>query len=51
MPTQNIKDEANLENNLYLSVLSEIFGLDKDSDESNLYKIENEKAFKNRNQK
>ncbi|NSW88300.1 glutamyl-tRNA reductase [bacterium] len=51
MPTQNIKDEANLENNLYLSVLSEIFGLDKDLDESNLYKIENEKAFKNRNQK
>ena len=49
IPTQNIKHEADLENNLYLSVLSEIFGLDKDSSESNLYKIENEKTIKNRN--
>ena len=49
MPTQNIKDEASLENSLYLSVLSEIFHLDKDVSESNIYKIENEKIIKNRN--
>ena len=49
MPTQNIKDEASLENSLYLSVLSEIFDLDKDVSESNIYKIENEKTFNNRN--
>ena len=52
MPTQNIKNEANLENNLYLSALSEIFNLDKDKegDDSNIFKIEDEKTFKNRNQ-
>jgi len=51
MPTQNIKNEANLENNLYLSALSEIFNLDKDKegDDSNIFKIEDEKTFKNRN--
>ena len=49
MPTQNIKDEASLESSLYLSVLSEIFDLDKDLSESNIYKIENEKTFNNRN--
>ena len=49
MPTQNIKDEASLENSLYLSVLSEIFDLDKDVSESNIYKIENEKTFNYRN--
>ena len=49
VPTQNIKNEANLENNLYISVLSEIFDLDKDGDDSNLLKIEDEKTFKNRN--
>lgn len=49
MPTQNIKDEASLENSLYLSVLSEIFHLDKDVSEPNIYKIENEKIIKNRN--
>ena len=49
VPTQNIKNEANLENSLYISVLSEIFDLDKDGDDSNLLKIEDEKTFKNRN--
>lgn len=49
LPTKNIKDEASLENSLYLSVLSEIFDLDKDDNDSNVYKIEDEKTFKNRN--
>ena len=53
LPVNKIKQESNLDNNLYLSVLSDIFDLGNDqessNENSNIYKIKNEKNSNNRN--
>ena len=53
LPVNKIKQESNLDNNLYLSVLSDIFNLGNNqesfNENSNIYKIKNEKNSNNRN--
>ena len=48
VPINNIKAESNLQESLYLKILSDVFDLNKNEIKQNIFELNNEKRYKNR---
>ena len=48
IPMNNIKAESSIKESLYLKILSDVFDLNKNKIEQNIFELNNEKRYKNR---